>query len=1034
MLKTGVLSPFICTMSIRSYCLPIRRTTPKRNALLRLTCMLLALCGFAYPGFCQPFTIRGMVQSSAKDAMLTGVTIQLVGGKASTLSDNKGLFSVQVQKLPATIRASYVGYTPAVVTVTDTSFLKILLTLKPGELEDVVVINGYGATKRREQIVGAISTVSAEALQADRAIESFDKMLEGLAAGVQVETNTELGTPVKINIRGQNTLSNLSGTSVRTGAFTSTQPLYVVDGVPINEQRPGDEPFQFGNESYLNPLAAINPDDIESISILKDAAAAAIYGSNASNGVVIITTKKGKAGKTKINISVNGGISNPINRIKWLSGPQYNALLKELYTNEGRSPLDAALLAGADNINTDWFGLTNRSGYFQNYDVDISGGQGNSTFRVAASVLNQQSIQLKNDFQKVYLRLRIDNKLGEKTNLSVSMAPSITRKNALSVYNELVPIVPNIPAYNADSTFYNINGVPNPLAVLAQNVDQSEGGTFISNLLISHQLMPGLKISGSFGADVLVNKQNLFLSPKNETGVNVGGRAQIFDRTNFGWIGFTQINYNTRIFKKTKLDVLAGAELQSQQVKLLRGSGTGFTYYRLNELSNAAQQSASSSRQVNNSYSWYGQVNANTSEKYIVNLSGRVDAASVFGTDVKTTLNGGLGLAWVVHKEGFMQSVDWIRALSLRASFGTTGNSRIGSYEARGLYNIGNSGYNGQSSSDPVSLPNRNLSWEKAYKTNLGFTAGLFSRFTLNFDWYNNITDDAISSVEVPFETGFVNVLANTAKMLNRGWDASIDAQILNGKLRWKSTLNMGFNENRVLEVRNGAERLGSSENASALKAGASTAAIYGFEWLGVDPQTGVELFKDKSGKTIRADDRTPNLFSFANAYVIGNRLPDLQGGFINVLSYNSFTLNLTFTYNAGGQQYINYRSEWNGNNLDNRNQSVNLIDRWQQPGDITRIPLLNRQAISGTRFVPNSSRFLYNATFVKLNNLSLSYVLPKPWSQAIKANNISVFANASNLWYWYADEPPTGRNGLRQYRFAFPEARTISGGVRVGW
>ncbi|MCU0395142.1 MAG: SusC/RagA family TonB-linked outer membrane protein, partial [Chitinophagaceae bacterium] len=671
---------------------------------------------FAQSIYAQNLELSGRVVDAETNTPLEGVTISLRNTTLSTLSNKEGNYKLSV---PANQRSgqllfSYVGYTAQTVRINERSRIDVQLFPQKSELETVVV-SGYQRPKRKEEVVGAISSVTARELQPDRAIESFDKMLEGLAAGVQVETNTELGTPVKINVRGQNTLSNLTGTTVRTGAFTSTQPLYVIDGVPITEQRPGDEPMQFGGEEYRNPLAGINPDDIESVSILKDAAAASVYGANASNGVIIITTKRGKAGKTRVSFGANMGVSNPINRIQWLNGPQYHGLVKELYLNEGEAPATAEAKAGSNEISTDWFGITNRTGTFQNYDLEVSGGGENSTYRLSTSYLDQQSIQKGNDLQQFYLRLRLDSKLSDKLSLSASIAPTITRKNALTVYSELTPIIPNIPTYNADSTFYTIPGVPNPVAVLEQNMNYSEGGSMNANVRMDYQVLPVLRISGNAGTDMLINKQTTFLSPQNATGSNFGGRATIYDRTSASWILFAQALYTPKMKEGQKLEILGGFEARSEMTKLLRGSGTGFTYYRLTELSNASQQSSASSRQQTNSYSYYGQATYTLREKYFINASARQDASSIFGTDVATTLNGAAGLGWNLNKEAFLANSRWLNVLRLRASYGTTGNSRIGSYEARGLYNIGNSGYNGQSSADPVSLPNPDLGWEKGY-------------------------------------------------------------------------------------------------------------------------------------------------------------------------------------------------------------------------------------------------------------------------------------------------------------------------------
>jgi hypothetical protein len=373
--------------------------------------------------------------------------------------------------------------------------------------------------------------------------------------------------------------------------------------------------------------------------------------------------------------------------------------------------------------------------------------------------------------------------------------------------------------------------------------------------------------------------------------------------------------------------------------------------------------------------------------------------------------------------------------LRLRASYGTTGNSRIGSYEARGLYVFSSSGYNRQTASNPATPPNPELSWETQYITNIGINFDIFNRVKITFDVYNKILDNAISIVEVPFETGFRDILANTAKMRNRGYDGSIQGAIIKKKFfNWTSTLNFGYNKNEVIEVKAGGQRFGTSENAVALRPGRSTTAIWGFQQAGVDPQTGIEMFYDKDGKILRTDDRTPGIFDITKAYEIGDRLPDMQGGFINNLSYKSLTLSILFTYVWGSDKLVNYRNEWNGNNLDNRNQSVNLMDRWRQAGDVTHIPRLSRIARSGIRFVPNSSRYVYDETHIKLANVSLSYSLPADWAKAIKASRISVFANGTNLFYWYRNDSPEGRNGIREYRFSFPEAQSFTGGIKLNW
>ncbi len=982
--------------------------------------------------FGQGKEVKGSVSAADENIALAGVSVVLKGTNRGTSTNNAGEFSLRLTDAEfkdAVLVFTSAGYYKQELRLAGRIAVNIVLQKNIQELKDVVVTNAYTRPKRKEEVVGSIVTVSSQELQTSRPIESFDKMLEGLAAGVQVETNTELGTPVKINIRGQNSLTNLFTGNDRAPITTSSQPLFIVDGVPIIEQRRGDEPIQLSNEQLLNPLAGLNPDDIESISVLKDAAAAAIYGANGSNGVIIITTKKGRAGKTRVNLGYSYGWSQPINQIKWLDGKQYQGLLKEMYTNEGRSPFDAEILAGPSDINTPWFQLTNQYGIFNNIDFDLSGGNENTQFRFSTSYLDQQAIQRGNDFKKTYLRLRVDHTINKKMSIGLTLAPSFTKKNGLNVYSN-VPIIPNVPAYNADGSFYQLSNlvVPNPLAVLAQNVDNAEGGTINGNVRLEYKPFNQLRLSSSFGIDGLVNKQNVFRSGKNATGSNVNGSAQIYDRTNFSWISFSQADYTPTLKNGHKLDVTVGFEAQSQSTKLLRGSGTGFSYYRLNELSNAQNQSAASSIQTGSSYSIYGQSAYSYEGKYFANVSGRYDAASIFGSDVNGTVNASSGFGWVISKENFLSKADFIDMLRLRVSYGTTGNSRIGSYEARGLYNFSNSGYYGNVGAYPATAPNPDLSWEKSYKTNIGLDFNFNKRFNLTIDVYQNIVDDAISLVRVPVETGFAEVLANVAKMRNRGLDASFNAQILRGTFTWNSTLNAGFNKNIVLEVKNNAERFVSNDNPSALKAGSSTTALWGFRYAGVDPATGVELFYDREGKISTAAllDRRIGV----NGTALGDRLPKVQGGFINNFSYKGATLTINILYSIGGYRFADYINEFNGRNLDNRNQSVNLLDRWQKPGDITNIPQLRRDH----PIVYNSTRFLYEDTYLKLSNVSLAYVIPQKWFGKLKGVRSTVFVNGTNLAYWYKEKSPKDRNGLKEYKFNFPESQTFTWGVRLGF
>ncbi len=962
---------------------------------------------------------------------LQGAVITLTGAALVSSADSKGQFQLRLspdQAARGSLTITFVGYKRTTVRIGKRTDLLVEMVKDEQMLENFIITNSYAGAKRKEEVVGSIATVSKEELQVLRPIESIDKMLEGLAAGVQVEQSTELGTPVKINIRGQNALSTLNRTNV-TQLTTSSQPLFVVDGVPITEQRKGDESIAFlNNEELLNPIAGLNPDDIESISVLKDAAAASIYGANASNGVIIITTKKGKAGKTRLNVGYSNGWAQSINKIKWLNGSDYHSLVKEMYTNDGRSPLDAELLAGANNINTPWFELVNRYSTFTNVDVDVSGGTDKTSFRLSGSYLKQEAIQKGNDYEKVYVRLRIDHQLANKFKMTVSMAPTITKKNALNVYAS-VPIIPNAPSYNADGSFYKFTtlGVPNPLAILDQNTNFHSGGSFNGNIRFEYTLKPNLSLATTFGIDGLQNKLNLFDSPLNATGESKKGFAQIFDRTSFSWISSSQVNWSPQVKKIHKFDVIAGFEARQESTNLLKGSGTGFTYYRLNELSNASSQSSASSSQQSTAASIYGQAGYNFKSKIFTTLSGRYDAASIFGTDVNATVNAAIGLGWILSKEKFFTVPDWMDMLRVRVSYGTTGNSRIGSYQARGLYGFNNTGYNGGTSSFPSSAPNPALGWEKNYKSNFGIDMGIKKRFNLTLEFYQNILDDAITPIPVPAQNGFTSVLANIGKMRNAGIDLSLNAQVFDGNFKWRSVLNVGYNKNKIIAIKNKASLFGASTEGTVLREGVSTGAIWGFEFAGVDPATGREQYIDINGNKVSVYDLDRNIAT--GGKYLGDRLPKAQGAFINSFSYKAISITVTMPYSFGSKILIDNANENNGRNLSNRNQSVNLLDRWQKPGDISNIPLLSA---STNPLVYTSSKYVYDNTYIQLSNVSISYSLPKKYTAKLKGIGITVYGNASNIGYWYKQKSPEGRNGIKEYRFNFPQAQTFTWGTRI--
>jgi TonB-linked SusC/RagA family outer membrane protein len=979
----------------------------------------------------RPFRmITGVVTDEGSGNPVPGVNVYKKGTRQAVVTNSQGEFTFKLNgdQMDETVLVfSYIGMKNKEIQPGRQTYLRVSLENDVFGMNEVVVTGSYTTDKRREEVVGSISSVSAKALQVDRPIESLDKLLEGLVAGVQVETTTELNTPVKINIRGMGSLPTIG--SSRT---TSSQPLYVVDGVPVYEQQRGNESGEFNNEGYLNPLSNINPDDIKSISILKDATASGLYGANAANGVVIITTKSGDAGKTRFNFSYDTGVNTFINKFNWLSGPEYYSLLRETYINGGMSSTLASQTAGSRTVDTDWLDLTTRNAIYQNAGLDISGGSDKTTFRFSTGYRNQQASSVGNDLKKFYLRLNVDHKVSDKFRIGFSLSPNLTNSNTMSSYGSVI-MPPNLPPYT-DGTYSQFLGLPNPLAVIAQNENSNKGLQLMARTNASYKLTPEITLSGTLGAESYQNKQTQFQSGLNATGANVNGRLNIYDRNYQSLIGFFQATYD-KTFNKHTFNFLIGTQVEDAETNLLRGTGTGFTFDRLRTLSSAALGGSASSKSSNATVSYYSQLGYDFDKKYFATFNLRADKSSIFGGDKQVALNGSAGVGYIMSKEDFLKDNNTLTFLRLRTTYGATGNSRIGNYSARGLYSFGSgsgSTYNGNiiSTPDGSAAPNPDLGWERNMKLNFGLDFTLFNKFQVTAEYYSNTVHNLISSVYVPLETGFSQISANTSKMRNNGFEFTLNANAIERKnFSWNIAWNIGTSKNTLLEYNNDLGSVyGMAETGMGFKVGNSVNAIYGYQRAGVNPATGQEQFYGPEGSLLSA--REVNALPLSSTTVLGNRLPDFQGGLVNSFSYKDFSLSFNIIYSYGASQLFNIADESDGRNFHNRNQSADLLDRWQRPGDVTDIP----QLMVTRSVVTNSSRFVYDVSYFKLSNVALNYQLPEKVASKLHMSRASIFTNATNLFYVYKDQGTKGRNGVAERRFVYPETMAFIAGIKLGF
>jgi TonB-linked SusC/RagA family outer membrane protein len=976
-----------------------------------------------------PLQIRGIVLDADTKEPLAGATLYGRYKNMQTRTNGKGEFVLQLpEKMNGDLlQVTYVGYESSKLRVS-TEFHEVLLTRSDVNMEEVVISNTYDRPRLKEETIGSVVSLSAKELQTSRPIESIDKMLEGMVPGLYVEPNTSLGTPVKIHIRGQGTLSSVGG-DFRT---TSSQPLFVIDGVPMQEQQSGDAAGVFNQETLLNPLAGINPMDIQSVTVLKDAAATTIYGANAANGVILITTRGGRSGGLRVQAGYQAGISTFINRIKLLSGPQYHELLREYYVNMGSTIATATQLAGSSTIDTDWFDLTLRNARYSNLNFSLSGGKEGNTYFISMGYRDQQNATPGNGLKQYTATLKHQSILTNKFKLNTTITPTLIRREGLDNFSANAYLPPNISPYNDDGSFATFLGLYNPLAVLAQNEDKSQSITANGQIDLQYDITPTLYLRTAIGGNVFQSKQETYHSKENGTGSTVGGRLRIYDRLTYNWTSFAQLGYNPVLANDQRLLIIAGTEIRDQYTSLLYGTGTGFSYDKIRELSLANVKSSASSKISDATVSYYTQFNYDLRKKYYATVSARADQSSLFGGDKQMALNAALGMGWNISNEDFLKNVPTVDFLRLRASFGSTGNSRIGSYASRGTYDLSNVNYGGQIGAipTPTAAENPDLGWETNYKTNVGLDISLFDRLQLTIELYQNNINNLITSVEIPLETGFSVIPINTGNMRNRGIDFNLSYHWLKDRtVGWRSTFNGGFNRNKVLSFNNplADDYAPTTGNyvGNALRVGYSTNTIWGVRWAGIDPLDGSERFYTPDGDIV--DKMTIRAMGQSAYQVLGNSLPTIQGGMINALNWKNIMLTCNLQYNLGASKLIPTNRFEVGNSLRHSNKVVDLMDRWQQPGDVTAIGKLDSSLP-----VRNSSQYLYDLTYLKLSNISLGYRIDNDWTKRNKIPDFSFSLNVTNLWYWYKDQHPLDRNGIRELRFTYPETRNFSLGIQM--
>lgn len=958
----------------------------------------------------EDITIKGTVKSKEgpgkTNLPLPGAVISVKGTKQAVVADGDGSYTIKAPA-DAILVVSLIGYGTKEIAVNGQTTIDVLMLQTASDLQEVI-ITAYGTSEKKENQIGSAAQVTSKQLERKPA-NRIDALLEGLVAGLQYESQgaalSSARPRMQTRIRGEASFG------------ASNDPLWVVDGIPINT---GDETNMIpGTQTSISPLTFINPNDIESVVILKDATATSIYGANGSNGVILITTKKGKAGKKSLDYSFRTGINVLTNnRFHVLNADQYRELYRESYLNN--PSLDPSKMPDLGTDNVDWYNTFFRNGINMQHDLSFSGGTEKTKYYVSAGYFTEKPIMIANQTQRFSTRANIDQKVNKAIDLFLRVGASYNVNNMFSPGNSYYKNRPIDGIYNSDGTF--VLKPYNAYAEAKLNDDRQRTVAVTGNIGGTVRFWPWLTFTSTNGIDYTKTRENIYGSIYTFSERNDGMAYRGHNR-GFNWDSQQRLNFEKRI-NQHAFSALLGAEARSEDRSSFSITGYGFTDDQIRDVDYATRATSLISGAEKTGVSYYGQLRYTLSDKYSILGSFRRDANSDFGSDVKWATFQSVGASYTISNEKFwnIKAIDFAK---FKLSYGTNGNSRIGTYKSKGIYSFTTSTtYNGQEGAIMTSGENPALSWETTYLINGGLSIGLFKRISMEVEFYRNTTKGILDAVDVTRTTGFTRILQNIGSVRNSGIELTLNTQnIVKDNFQWNTSFNIAHNRNKILKLYNGNDKV---LDLTMRREGEDANAFYLVRWAGVDPRDGGPLWYDRNNNITK-------VFDLNNRVIVGSPTPDVFGGMTNSFQYKSFTLSALVIYNVGGYAFSDLQrdAESDGRNLADENQSTNLLDRWREPGDLTNIPksVLYENANNGR----NSTRFLHKKTSLRLQNISLNYGLPKEWLSKIKLQRANVYFQADNVGFWTPYSTPSNRNDYKNSFNAYPQPLILSFGLNVG-
>jgi len=965
-----------------------------------------------------PVTLKGKI-IDVNGNPLIGVNVYIKGTTTGTISSFNGEFSITAE-VGQVLVFSYVGFEDKEVIVQDERALEITMTEETEVLEEVVVI-GYGS-ESRALLSSSVGSVNAEDL-VEAPTATVSGALQGRTAGIQVVQNS--GTPgagITVRVRGTSSIN------------AGSEPLYVIDGVPMITRDMSQLSF---SGQGVNTISDLNPNDIESISILKDASATAIYGARGSNGVVLITTKKGKLNQNTINFNANYGFQQVVKKVDLLNASEFMEMKNNASINDGGLPIYSQEAIDNPPVDTDWLDEVFRTAPIQNYDLSFSGGNEKTRYYISGSWFDQEGIVLGTDFSKISGRVNLDQKISEKfsitTNLGVTRSVN-NRKEGDQSLNGPVPNALSLPAiypvYNDDDTYSEAGPYANPVSIANEQINEAYSFRTLGNISLNYEFIDGLSLTSRYGYDFVNYREHSYDPATTRQGAKYNGLGLESTSEAIKTLFSNVLKYDFDA-GLNQFSILAGVEFEQEKESLTYMRAQEYTSPVLEYMASAASPIETS----NNSYyryklnSYISRLRVNRDNKYLLTLSARYDGSSKFGPNNKYGFFPSGDLAWRVSQEDFFPTGP-VSDLKLRASYGLTGNDFIPSLLFLDLYSP-SAFYRGLPGISISQIPNPNLKWESTAQANLGLDLGFFSnRLTLNLDFYQKLTSDLLLARPIPTSTGFSSITDNIGKLKNEGVEINLTSDNFTGEFNWTTSMNIAFNKNEVVELYNNQPVDIASRGENRLEVEEPIGIFYGWNSLGVDPSTGNIVFEDVfEDGIIDSRDRTK----------IGDPNPLFTGGLNNRLAWKGLSLTFFFQFSYGNDIYNGtrvYLESMKGSD----NQFATVLDRWTEPGDITDIP----RATNSDRNENNrhSSRFVEDGSYLKLKNLRLGYSLPSSITNRLKINRMEVYAVAQNIWVltnYSGMDPEVNYAGQDVTRlgtdfFTYPQAKSLSFGISMSF